>query len=503
MKKVISIVLAVVLCMGTIAFADEAIIGGTDETTEILVESVPTEEIAIKLIADNKVVETPTHVVNSRTLVPLRALMEATKATVDWDNPTRCATVTRNDVVVKVQIDNNVMNTPSGDVILDAAPVLLNEGTTTYVPLRAICEAFNFNVDWDESGSQTILITSPDGCPYVDTYDGATLEEYLKTIGATPEDFSAATGVDYEANKGKLYILVDNSIALDKVAAMNGYTTEDFLAMTGSEGTDPSTFWGEFMGNFTMKQYIEVFTPALQYGMTAESALESIKQTYGFGNEYTLNTKYKYLRTQMAISDYEYQKEMEAQQEAMAKAEAEQKAADLAALPELLKNKVNFTITLKDGRKMKGELYPDLAPITVENFIKLCNENFYEGLIFHRVIDGFMIQGGGYDKDFNLKDTGESITGEFYSNGISNALSHDKGVLSMARTNEPNSASSQFFIMDEKSPHLDGQYAAFGKITEGLDVVEEISKVETTTNDKGHSDVPVKPIIIKSIKIEK
>ena len=109
----------------------------------------------------------------------------------------------------------------------------------------------------------------------------------------------------------------------------------------------------------------------------------------------------------------------------------------------------------------------------------------------------------GHAHALNLKDSGASIPGEFYSNGFSNALAHDKGILSMARTSEPNSASSQFFIMDEKSPHLDGQYAAFGKITKGLEVVDAISQVETTTNDMGHSDVPVEPVIIESIKINK
>ena len=488
MKKVISIVLMLVLCLGTMAYAAETSALG---------------EVPIKLIADNKVIDTPTHVVNSRTLVPLRALLESTNATVEWDNPTKTATVNRNGIVVKVQIDNPVMTTSAGDVALDAAPVLLNEGTTTYVPLRAICEAFDFTVDWDASGSQTILITSPDGCPYFDIYEGATLESYLKQIGATVEEFESATGVNYEASKDKLYVLIDNIIPVNKIAEMNGYTLTDLCATFGTKEVAPETPWGEYMGNLTLKQYIENFTPAIQYGMTTEQALENMKAAYGLGDEYTLDTPFKYVRLIMEKSDYEYQKELEAAQEAQAKAEAEQKAADLAALPALLKNTVKFTITLQDGRKMEGELYPDLAPITVDNFIKLCNEKFYDGLIFHRVIDGFMIQGGGYDKDFNLKDSGASIPGEFYSNGISNALAHDKGILSMARTSEPNSASSQFFIMDEKSPHLDGQYAAFGKITKGLEVVDAISQVETTTNDQGHADVPVKPVIIKSIRIKK
>ena len=485
MKKIIAVLLAVILCVGTIAFAEE--------TTKAI--------NPIKLIADNKLIDTPTHIINNRTLVPLRALLESTNASVDWDNSTRTATVTRGNTVVKVQIDNPLMQTPSGDVTLDASPVLLNEGTTTYVPLRAICEAFGFTVDWDPSGSNTILVVSPDGCPYFDLYDGATLEQQLIKLNATPEEFTAATGINYEENKDKLYTLIDNIITIEKIAEMNGYNLNDMLAVVGVEGISPETSWGEFLGNLTMKQYIENFTPALQYGMTAEMALESIIDTYGLTG-CSLNTQFKYLRVIMEKMDYEYQKMLQDQQEAMQKAEEEKMAAAQEHFPSLLENKIHFTITLTDNRKMKGELYPDLAPATVANFTKLCEEDFYSGLIFHRVIDGFMIQGGGFDKDFNAKEAA-SIPGEFTSNGFINLLKHEKGVLSMARTNDPNSASSQFFIMDEAASHLDGQYAAFGKITEGLSVIESISQVKTETNDKGHSDVPVKPIIIKSITIDK
>jgi len=179
---------------------------------------------------------------------------------------------------------------------------------------------------------------------------------------------------------------------------------------------------------------------------------------------------------------------------------------------------INFTITLTDGRQMKGELYPDIAPISVENFVNLAEKDFFDGLIFHRVIDGFMIQGGGYDEtfyqgNFNTKETAE-IKGEFKSNGVKNDLKHTRGVLSMARTMEPNSATSQFFIMHEDAPHLDGEYAAFGKITEGLEIVDEIARVRTTilegnvtydgmTYPTKMSDIPENPIVIKSIDIIK
>ena len=171
------------------------------------------------------------------------------------------------------------------------------------------------------------------------------------------------------------------------------------------------------------------------------------------------------------------------------------------SIEELTQNKDYITITVKingEVKEMKGEVYPDLAPETVANFEKLASEGFYKGLIFHRVIPGFMIQGGGYTEDMSERDTA-SIKGEFDSNGFENPLKHEKGVLSMARTQVPDSASSQFFIMHEVSPHLDGEYAAFGKITEGLEVIDEIATVETTALANGMADVPVEPVVIEDI----
>ncbi len=162
---------------------------------------------------------------------------------------------------------------------------------------------------------------------------------------------------------------------------------------------------------------------------------------------------------------------------------------------------VGFTIEMEDGSVMKGELYPDVAPITVENFINLCNEDFYAGLIFHRVISGFMIQGGGFDAELNQKPA-SAIKGEFAANGVENTLKHERGVISMARTNEPNSASSQFFIMHQNHSSLDGNYAAFGKITEGLEVVDAIASTETHTVNPLFDDVPVEAQVIKTIKID-
>lgn len=156
---------------------------------------------------------------------------------------------------------------------------------------------------------------------------------------------------------------------------------------------------------------------------------------------------------------------------------------------------INFEIEMQDGKKMKGELYPEVAPITVENFVELIQNNFYDGLIFHRVIPGFMIQGGGVDVNMMSKPA-KSIKGEFKSNGVNNDLLHTRGVLSMARTMVKDSASSQFFIMHEDAPHLDGDYAAFGKITEGLEVVDEIAHVATN-----FQDCPLQPVIIKTMRL--
>ena len=154
------------------------------------------------------------------------------------------------------------------------------------------------------------------------------------------------------------------------------------------------------------------------------------------------------------------------------------------------------TIEMEDGGVMKAELYPEIAPNTVNNFISLVKKGFYDGVIFHRVIPGFMIQGGD-PKGVGIGGPGYCIRGEFTANGFKNDLKHDRGVLSMARTMAPNSAGSQFFIMHEDAPHLDGQYAAFGHVVEGMDVVDAIADVATDFRDK-----PLKPVVIKTITVE-
>ena len=153
------------------------------------------------------------------------------------------------------------------------------------------------------------------------------------------------------------------------------------------------------------------------------------------------------------------------------------------------------TFEMENGGKMVAELYPEVAPNTVNNFINLVQSGFYNGLIFHRVIPGFMIQGGCPNGN-GMGGPGYSIRGEFSHNGVQNSLKHDRGVLSMARAMNPNSAGSQFFIMVEKAPHLDGEYAAFGKVIEGMDVAQKISQVKRDFRDRPEEDVVIEDVEI-------
>ena len=155
-----------------------------------------------------------------------------------------------------------------------------------------------------------------------------------------------------------------------------------------------------------------------------------------------------------------------------------------------------ITIEMENGGAIKAELYPDVAPITVKNFVDLAKKGFYDGLIFHRVIPGFMIQGGD-PTGTGMGGPGHTIKGEFSANGVKNDLKHTRGVLSMARSMMPNSAGSQFFIMHQNAPHLDGQYAAFGKVIEGMDAVDHVAETKT-----GFQDRPVEDQRMKQVTVE-
>ena len=153
------------------------------------------------------------------------------------------------------------------------------------------------------------------------------------------------------------------------------------------------------------------------------------------------------------------------------------------------------TITMDNGDVIKAELYPEIAPNTVNNFISLVKKGFYDGLIFHRVINGFMIQGGD-PQGTGMGGPGWHIKGEFLQNGVANPIKHTRGVISMARSMDPNSAGSQFFIMHQDAPHLDGSYAAFGHVVNGIEVVDEIANVATDWNDK-----PRTPVVMEKVEI--
>ena len=159
------------------------------------------------------------------------------------------------------------------------------------------------------------------------------------------------------------------------------------------------------------------------------------------------------------------------------------------------------TIEMENGGVIRAELYPDVAPNSVNNFISLVQKGFYDGLIFHRVIPGFMIQGGCPDGT-GMGGPGYSIRGEFAQNGFANDLAHDRGVLSMARAMHPNSAGSQFFIMVEKAPHLDGQYAAFGKVTEGMEVADRIVSAPRNGMDRPHQDQRMKSVTVETFGVD-
>ena len=160
-----------------------------------------------------------------------------------------------------------------------------------------------------------------------------------------------------------------------------------------------------------------------------------------------------------------------------------------------------ITITMENGDVMKGELYPEIAPNTVNNFISLANKHFYDGKIFHRVIPGFMIQ-GGCPEGTGMGGPGYSIKGEFAQNGVKNDLKHTAGVLSMARAMHPDSAGSQFFIMHKDAPHLDGAYAAFGKITEGMDIVDKIAETDTDYSDRPLDEQKIKSMTVETFGIQ-
>ncbi len=196
--------------------------------------------------------------------------------------------------------------------------------------------------------------------------------------------------------------------------------------------------------------------------------------------------------------EYKGAKETEKTTEAVTEAAAE---AETEAKAEVPVEVTNVEIAIKDYGTIKAELYPEVAPITVANFVKLVNDKFYDGLTFHRIIDGFMIQGGD-PLGNGMGGSDEKIKGEFSANGVENDLLHTRGVLSMARAQDMNSASSQFFIMHQDASYLDGQYAAFGKVTEGIEIVDKICEETPVIDGNGSVDPKDQPVIESIVIIE-
>ncbi len=473
MKKIIAILLFSMLIMGA---------------------SIASAEVNVKVIVDDEVIMAQSVIENNRTLVPAKDTMTSAGADIKWYGDTRKVEIIKAGKTITLTIDSNIMNTPDGDKVLDAVPRILSDNRT-YLPIKAVCDELGMTVEWD-GGTKTVLVFSNDASPYVDKYGGMTVEECAIMNEMTNEELASELLLDYKDIQGMKFTDAQMMTPVIQLANKIGYTeAKDNYIMYGVTMKEGMTI-GEFEAQMSLGDYFE-YIGAMSSYPSADAALISFREYYSLGKEYTLDTKMKFIRTIMDSYNYPQDEAEDETQTDLEKLSAEA----TSKLSELTERKIGFTITMEDGSVMNGELYPDLAPITVENFKKLANSGFYDGLVFHRVIDGFMIQGGGYDVNMQAKEA-NSIKGEFIQNGVANGLLHEKGVISMARTSLYNSASSQFFIMDETSPHLDGAYAAFGRICEGLDVVNKISEVETGTNGLGMTDVPIKPVVIKSIVVE-
>jgi len=299
MKKRCLISLILILCMSFTSLTSQYVIGS--------VNAANSANIPIKLISDNKIIDTESVVVNERTLIPVRKLLESVGATVEWENSTQRIDLTRNGKKISMHIGSNILITPDGDKEMDIAPILHN-GNTTYAPIRAIAEEFGLLTDWD-GGTKTILITSPDGCHYVDFYDGMTVKQSLEKSGMSAEEFEAITGLDYEKYKDKLYVQANNEVPTSVIAKANNMTFAELKEVTGfDDSITPDTPWGVATGSLSMRNYINAFLNPAQYGMNTQDVFEIIRNSYGLGNEYTLETKFRFVRTIIDTFDYKNSK---------------------------------------------------------------------------------------------------------------------------------------------------------------------------------------------------
>lgn len=278
--------------------------GAAQRTFSVALAAKSADDIAVKLISDNKIIDTQSVVVNGRTLIPVRKLLESVNATVDWDESAQRIDLVRNDKKISMHIGSNILTTSDGDKVMDIAPVLYN-GNTTYAPIRAVAEEFGLSVDWD-GGTKTILVTSPEGCPYVDLYDGMTVKEYIDKNGMSQEEFEIQSGLDYQVYKDKLFVQAENDISVSWFAKTNNMTFEELKSFVKFDDSITSdTPWGIAMGSITFGSFLNAFVNPESLGVTLEETLELMKSTYFLGNEYTLETKFRFVRPFIESFDYD------------------------------------------------------------------------------------------------------------------------------------------------------------------------------------------------------
>ncbi len=445
---------------------------------------------------------------------------------VEWNGDDRTLNITRDSAVNSIN-QQSIPRAVSADMVGQyATPILETDIQTfingeladsgnidgkTVIPFKALGQFGAVEYDdsiraaklWVSDGLQvnsTMQSLLPYGTNpynemgYIDV-TGVTIAEIAESNGMELSEFLALYGLPADMPGDTNETAAIYMIPVSSFAQMNGLTFEELKEELGlGDDIAEDTPWGVAEGELPLSMYV------------GEESFDAFKTKYGFGDDITLETKWKDVRNTIDAAS---------KKERYAYMYDEIDDDDVDAEPDK-SDAVHIRITLSNNRKIEADLYPHVAPESVENFVNLIKSGFFDGLIFHRVIDGFMIQGGGYDESFYkgnfTSKEADTIVGEFRSNGFTNSLKHTRGVISMARTSDPNSASSQFFIMHQDAPHLDGEYAAFGEVTSGMDVVDEIAGCKTTTLEgkalyMGNSytqqadDVPEKPIVIRTIRV--
>jgi len=443
MKKILSFLLIVILVVSTLA-----------------VVSASTER-EIFVINDGEMVrfDVQPQIINDRTMVPMRAIYEAMGATVSWDETTQTASGTKDGVTVSMTIGNPEMSVNGETLLMDAPPVIIDG--RTLAPARFVAEAFGSNVEWD-TNARLVMIYNTD-MPVYAAFPH--IPDFGKCYGIEPVSQFVRSNFAYisyelfreDINQYTLGKYDDTLRALNYVEDTEGFENE----MTELDGKIK-----RFIRND--KDMAEFFVWTELDSAEGVLCVEVIIPTCT--DEEVIEMENYYRESMGLTADISYPFEITTTRE---------------MIPAVIEVENYGTIEL--------ELYPDIAPITVSNFQYLANRGFYDGLIFHRVIEGFMIQ-GGCPEGTGVGGPGYEIKGEFLANGVENSLEHKKGVISMARKRGYNSAGSQFFIMHADAPHLDGEYAAFGRVSKGMEIVDRIASVATDASDRPDADIVIKTI---------